>query len=215
MSKKPLSQKHSLIERNNTFVFVVIGIAAAIMSFTIVVIVSLGSRLSYQSRVINERVKAEKQLKDNKDSLDKLIKSFESFDSATESVLGTSDKNSKIVLDALPSKYDFPALASSIEKIVNITGGIQSYGINGSDLEATATQSSINPNPIEIPITIAGTASYENIQKLVSNLQLSIRPFRVVELDFSGNQKSMSFSIELLTYYMPEKNLEIPLKEIK
>lgn len=215
MSKKPLSQKHLQIEQNNTFMFIVLGVAAAILSFTIVSSISLGARLSYQSRVINERAKAEKQLKANKDALQSLISSYESFDSASESVLGTADKNSKIVLDALPSKYDFPALAASIEKIINITGGIQSFGINGSDLEATATQSSIDPKPINIPITVAGNASYENIQKLVANLQFSIRPFKVVELTLNGNQNNMSFSIELITYYMPEKNLEIPLREIK
>jgi len=44
---------------------------------------------------------------------------------------------------------------------------------------------------------------------------LSIRPFKVINLTISGSQKDMSFNLELETYYMPEKNLEIPLKEIK
>jgi len=170
MNKRVMSQKHLLVEQNNTFMFIVLGVAAAILSFTIVSSVSLSSRLRYQGRVINERVKAQKQLNTNKDVLSSLKSSFENFDSASESVLGTSDKNSKVVLDALPSKYDFQALVASIEKIINITGGIQSFGINGSDLEATAAQNSIDPQTIIIPITIAGRANYESIQKLITNL---------------------------------------------
>jgi hypothetical protein len=195
--------------------FIMLGIASAILSFTIVSTVSSIKRMLYQGRVINARVDAEKLLKTNLGAVSELVKSYESFDSAKESVIGTADKNSKIVLDALPSKYDYPAITASVEKIVNLTGGISGYSVVGTDLEATAQQSSINPEPVEIPLTIAGKASYENIQKLINNLQLSIRPFKVTKLTFSGDQKDMTFNITTTTYYMPEKNLEIPLKEIK
>lgn len=215
MNNKQLSEKRAQIEQNNTFMFVVLGIAAAILSFTIASSISLSSRLRYQSRVINERVKAEKQLSGNKSAVTSLKSAFENFDSAPESVLGNSDKNSKIVLDALPSKYDFPAVASSIEKLVSLTEGVSLRSINGVDQEAVAEQTSINPKPIEIPLSITGTASYENIQKLILSLQLSIRPFKVINLNLDGNQESMTFDMDLITYYMPEKNIEIILKEIQ
>lgn len=209
------STKHAQIEKSNTTMFIILGLAAAILSFTIVSSVYLVKRLSYQSKVINARVDAEKQLKSNASELQKLVASYQSFDSATESVIGTDDKNSKIVLDALPSKYDFPALNTSIEKIFKLTGGLKSISISGSDQEATAEQSSINPTPIEIPITIGGGGNYENIQKLINNLQLSIRPFKVLKVSLNGNQTNMTFNIDLVTYYMPAKNLEIQLKEVK
>ena len=215
MSKVQVSKKRQLIEKNNTLVFIILGIAAAILSFTISSSISLASRLRYQSRVINERVKAEKQLNLNKTTLKTLITSYESFDLAPESVLGTADRNSKIVLDALPSKYDFPAVASSIEKLVALSEGVSLRGISGVDKEAVAEQQSINPKPIEIPLSISGNASYENIQKFIQNLQLSIRPFKIKDLSLDGNQDDMSFNIDLVTYYMPEKNLEIVLKEVK
>lgn len=214
MSKQNTSKKHVQIEKTNALMLAIIGVAAAVLSFTLVSSISFGRRLNYQSRVINARVDAEKQLKSNMEAIEKLISSYENFDSASESVIGTADRNSKIVLDALPSKYDFPALAASMEKIVKVTGGIQSVSVVGSDLEATAEQNSINPVPIEIPISISGNASYESIQKLLDNLQKSIRPFNINKISMSGKQDSMSFNITMTTYYMPEKNLEIPLKEI-
>lgn len=215
MQKGEVSSKHLQIQKSNTSMFIMLGVASAVFSFTVVSTVSLIKRMSYQSRVINARVDAEKQLKSNLGAVSELVKAYENFDSAKESVIGTADKNSKIVLDALPSKYDYPAITASVEKIVKLTGGIAGFSVTGTDQEATAQQSSISPEPIQIPITISGTANYETIQKLVNNLQLSIRPIKVTKLNFSGDQKSMSFNMSLITYYMPEKNLEIPLKEIK
>lgn len=195
--------------------FIIIGIAAAVVSFTVVSSYNFGKRVMYQSRVINARTDAEKQIKNNYSALQQLVSSYEAFDQAAESVIGTGENNSKIVLDALPSKYDFPALTSSVEKILNVTGGISSRSVTGSDLEATAEQSSVNPVPIEVPLTISGTASYENIQKLISNLQRSIRPFKIGKISLSGDQSNMNFTINVTTYYMPAKNLEIQLTEVK
>jgi len=215
MAQNNTSAKHALIEKSNTSIFVVIGIAAAVLSFSVVSSIYLFKRMSYQSRVIDKRTDVEKLLNTNKSELDKLVKSYQGFDTAPESVVGTKDNNSKIVLDALPSKYDFPALATSIEKIMNLTGGISSRNITGTDLEATAAQSLPSPVPIEIPLTIGGTASYENIQKLVNNLQLSIRPMKITKVLFSGEQSKMSFTISVTTYYMPAKNLDIQSEEVK
>ena len=215
MQKGNESSKHKLIEQTNTKMFIVLGLAAAVVSFSIVSSISLSSRMRYQSKVIDARVDAEKQLKTNYGSLQKLVTAYKEFDGATESVIGTNDNNSKIVLDALPSKYDFPALTASIDKIFILTGGISSIGITGSDLEATAEQTSLNPLPIDIPIAVSGTGSYDNIQKLITNFQLSIRPFKIVKVTFSGNQTNMSFTVNLITHYMPAKNLEIQLKEIE
>lgn len=213
--KNPTSMKHEQIEKTNTAMFIIIAVAASLISFTIVSSIYLIKRLSYQSRVIDKRSSAEKQLKTNKAELDKLVTAYKSFDASAESVIGTNDKNSKIVLDALPSKYDFPALATSIEKLINLSGGISSRNITGSDLEATALQSSVNPEPVEIPLSISGFASYENVQKLITNLQLSIRPLKITKVSLSGEQSNMNFTINLITYYMPAKDFDIQLEEIK
>lgn len=214
MNNKGTSKKHIEIEKTNTLMLIMIAVASAVLSFTIVSTVSLSRRLSYQSRVINARVDAEKLLKSNLAAVESLLVAYENFDGAAESVLGTRDKNSKIILDALPSKYDFPALTASIEKIFNITGGLSSVNITGSDLEATAEQTSSDPKPIEIPITISGKGSYDSIQRLVINIQNSIRPFKISDVSISGQQNDMNFSISMSTYYMPGKNLEINLEEI-
>jgi Tfp pilus assembly protein PilO len=210
------SKKHGLISKNNTRMFVILAVAGVILSFSLVSSITLIKRMNYQAKVINERTKVQKQLKDNLSAVDSLLAAYKNFDSAAESVIGTSDSNSKIVLDALPSKYDFPALATSLENLL-VTGGFSDINITGSDNEATAEQNSTTPKPIEIPFTISAKGTYANLQTLIGNLQRSIRPFKILKLDItaSANADSMNFTISAVTYYQPEKNLDIPLKEVK
>ncbi len=210
------SKKHGLISKNNTRMFVILVVAGVILSFSLVSSITLIKRMNYQAKVINERTKVQKQLKDNLSAVDSLLAAYKNFDSAAESVIGTSDSNSKIVLDALPSKYDFPALATSLENLL-VNGGFSDINITGSDNEATAEQNSTTPKPIEIPFTISAKGTYANLQTLIGNLQRSIRPFKILKLDItaSANADSMNFTISAVTYYQPEKNLDIPLKEVK
>lgn len=215
MSEK-VSKEHNLIAKNNTKMLVMLAVAGAVLSFSMVASISLIKRMNYQAKVINERTKVQKQLVSNVAAVDSLIAAYKNFDQAAESVIGTNDSNSKIVLDALPSKYDYPALASSLEKLLT-TGGFSDISITGSDNEATAEQNSTTPLPVEIPFTIAAKGSYTSLQTLINNLRISIRPFKISKLDITAasGSDSMSFSITATTFYQPEKNLEIPLKEVK
>lgn len=215
MASDKVSAKHLIIEQNSTLIFLIVGVAAAVLSFTIVSGISLGQRFMYQNRVIDARNKAADQIEKNNESVQTLKTSFNDFDGATESVIGTADRNSKIILDALPSKYDFPALAASIDKLVKLTNGLRDVAFSGTDNEATAQQSSADPQPIEIPISISGNGNYESIQKLILNIQASIRPIKINNLSLSGSQDNMSFAMSLTTYYMPAKVLEINSEEIK
>lgn len=211
-----ISKKHGLISKNNFRMFVMLAIAGIVFSFSIVVSITLIKRMNYQAKVIDARTKVQKQLKDNLTAVDSLLKAYKNFDKAAESVIGTDDSNSKIVLDALPSKYDFPALTTSLEDLL-VSGGFSDISITGSDNEATAEQNSAKPTPIEMPFTISAKGSYDKLQTLIGNLKRSIRPFRILKLDISATSgtDTMNFTISAVTYYQPEKNLDIPLKEVK
>lgn len=211
-----VSKEHGLISKNNTRMFVILAVAAVTLSFALVSSITLVKRMNYQAKVINARTKVQKQLKSNIAAVDSLLEAYKNFDEAAESVIGTADSNSKVVLDALPSKYDFPALATSLEKLL-VSGGFSDISISGSDNEATAEQNSTNPAPIEIPFTIAAKGSYANLQSLINSLRISIRPFKIMRLDITSSSSgdSMSFTISAVTFYQPEKNLEIPLVEVK
>jgi len=199
-------------------------VAAFVLVFTLVAGKSLLGQMSYQNRVAHQKKIALKHLKDDLAARDSLEQSYKSFTEQNPNVLGgdakaSGDKNgdnAKIVLDALPSRYDFPALTTSLEKLIN-DQNLKIMGISGTDEEATqaANATSPNPQPIVMPFQIQVSGSYQSVQNLVDVMQRSIRPFQIQTLELSGDQSNTIARIAAQTYYQPEKNLNITTKVVK
>lgn len=207
-NKFQFSAKHFLINKANSTILLAAAITAAVVAFSIVASRTLIQQLSYQNSVIALKDDANRKLKANVQAADSVVNSYESFESSQESVIGTADKNSKIILDALPSKYDFPALASSLESLIKDSGG-QDGSITGVDNEAEAEQSSVSPNPIEIPFKINAKGSVTVAKELISRLERSIRPVKINSLEITAMDKTITVAIDAVTYYQPEKLLGI------
>lgn len=217
------SGKRIQISKANTTMVAVIAIASFVTMFSLVAAKALWDQRSFQARVITEKEVARNQLKANVAAVDSLVNSYKAFVGTPENVIGGSPSgkgdrdgdNAKIVLDALPSKYDFPALASSIEKLLQ-SGDYTIENITGTDDEANQQAAQTQANtPVEIPFQIGASGSYPNIQKLVSSLELSIRPFTITKVTFTGEDNKLQTQINGKSYYLPEKNLKITTKEVK
>lgn len=202
------SVKHLQISKTNNLILISVAITTVIVIFSLVATYSLYKQMTYQNKVIGLRNKANQQLEKNIKSTDSLVYAYDNFENSSESIMGTADKNTKIVLDALPSKYDFPALATSLENIAKISG-VSVTGITGTDEEATAEQDSANPQPKEIPFQITAKGDYARIQQYVNNLQRSIRPMQIKVIIFSGSDTDLEANITGITYYQPEKKLDL------
>jgi hypothetical protein len=208
-----VSTKHLQIDKANSLILISAAITTVIVVFSLVAAQSLIKQMSYQNKVIGLRSTANKRLGDNIKSVTALKTSFEAFENSDESVIGTKDKNSKIVLDALPSKYDFPALATSLEGLITASGSSVT-GITGTDNEAEAAQNSADPKAIEIPFTISSKGDFASSKRLIENLQNSIRPFNINSLSLSGSDSALQTNVTAVTYYQPEKKLEVQQKVI-
>ncbi len=208
-----LSTKRLQIEKSNTKVLIAISVAVVFLVFSLVATQALYKQLKYQNNVISLRNQAVGQLKKNISATKELEAQYIAFDTAPESITGNSDPNSKVVLNALPSKYDFPALATSLESLLN-TSGVAIESITGTDDQVKAEQSNINPKPIEIPFTINAKGSYASIQSLVKNIERSTRPIKINAISLKGSDSSMKVSITATTYYQPLKNLDLEKKII-
>lgn len=208
LNKTKVSNKHLLVDKNNTTILYAAAITVAVVIFCAVVINSLAGQISYQNKVIGLKDKASTQLQANITAADAVVEAYSQFESAEESIIGTADKNSKIILDALPSKYDFPALTASLEALVRDSGAAL-VSITGTDQEAEATQNSINPTPIEVPFQISATGNLSAIKLLVTNLELSIRPIDILSITLSAKASQVQVNISAITYYQPEKLLDI------
>lgn len=211
MAKIPISLKRIAIDKATAATLKMVVIASVLIVFSLVGSKALMSQLKYQNKVIDAKAKAADQLKANIKSVSSLVDAYKAFDGSNESVIGTADKNSKIVLDALPSKYDFPALATSLEKLLQ---GYQINAIGGQDDEL-AQSATAGSQVVEIPFTISVTGSYESIKKLINDFDRSIRPLHILKITLDGSDASMKIEISAKTYYQAEKTLEITTKEIK
>ncbi|HET7528799.1 MAG TPA: hypothetical protein VFJ84_01035 [Candidatus Saccharimonadales bacterium] len=204
-----------------------------VMAATVVTIFCLtGSKVlvgkaMYQQRVISARNSSATQLSNDVADAKTLTTQYKDVFIGSDSVniIGgnaniTSSSsqdgdNGKIVLDALPTTYDFPALLTSLSNMLGSDGvGVQSIG--GTDQSTTITSDpTYNPQTQKIDLTISATSTYNGANRLLKDLERSIRPFDVTHVSLSGDQGNMVINLDLTTYYQPAKTLIIPSKEIK
>lgn len=217
MMKMQFSTKRIQINQANTQIVILVAVAAFIATFSLVASQSLLSKRSYQNKVIAKKEKAVQQLIDNKAAVTSLATAYKEFMDRPQNIIGgnpagSGDRdgdNSKIILDALPSKYDFPAVTSSIEKIV-AQEGIKLESIAGADDEvAQKAGNKSHAEPVEIPFDFSAVAVYGSMQGLLRNLELSIRPFEIVKISFKGSDAETTMAVTAKTYYLPAKSLSI------
>ncbi len=226
MSGKPqISTKRLAISKANAQMVAIVGVAAFLTVFSLVAAQAVFSQTRYQARVTSAKEKAHKQLQDNISTYGQLADSYDTFDSEKINVIGGSrdgsgdndGPNSKIILDALPPSYDFPALTASIEKIL-VDNGLKVTSINGTDdqLSQQSNTSSPNPEPVQMDFSFTvSNANYGSVRKLLTKMQQSIRPIQIDTLDISGAANDMTMTINAHTFYQPVKSVSITKEVIK
>jgi hypothetical protein len=218
------SIKRSLIDKANTTIVAATAGACFIVIFCIVASSTLIKQLSYQNRVIGAKKVALNQLKEDITAADTLGKSYEAFISTDQNAIGGDSNgtgpqdgnNAKIVLDALPSSYDFPALATSLEKLLTSQAvTIQSIGGTDDILNKVNQGSSSDPQPLPMPFQLTVTGNYKNMHDVVDAFERSIRPIKVQTITLNGNQSKVTMIVTAETYFQPAKNLNIRTEVVK
>lgn len=228
ISNSNVSEKHSIIDKANSRMLIMISVAVFVVVFSAFAVRALISQSFYQNRVIAEKKEALRTLRDNNKKAQELEQSYLSFVTEPVNVIGGNPTgtgprdgdNAKLVLDSLPSIYDYPAISSSIEKIL-LDGGFQIESVGGQEdpslLEESESTTIITtqPDPVEIPYPFSVTTDAESGVRLLQILEASIRPFSVNSLSIVGQQSSLQIDIDLNTYYQPASGLVITTKEVQ
>lgn len=219
-----LSVKHLLIDKANTTIVAVTAGAAFVVIFCLVASQALIGQAGYQNRIISAKRKTLSQIQADISASKDLESSYAAFVGTPQNLIGgnpggTGNRdgdNAKIVLDALPAQYDFPALATSLEQLItsqNLTIG----SIAGTDdqLAQQTNQNSASPQSVAMPFQISVQGNYQGIQSLVSTFENSIRPFEFQTMELSGSQNALTMTITAQTFYQPSKTLTITNEVIK
>lgn len=224
MARTTAFTKRALISKANSSMVIATTAAAFVLVFALVSGKALISQMAYQNRVINAKKTALTQLKSDLEARDSLQASYNSFVAENPNVIGGNadgdgeedGDNATLILDSLPSYYDFPALTTSLEKIIN-SQNMSILGITGTDQEATEGDNQTSPTPeaVVMPFVVDVSGSYQSVQELTDVFQKSIRPFQIQTIQLSGDEGSMTASISAQTYYQPGKTLNIKSEVVK
>lgn len=221
---KKTSVKHVQIDKDQSKMLAVIALAVALCIFGLFATKALVSKGLYQRRALNAEHSVESTLKSNYSSAQTLLSQYNVFVQEDPNAIGgnasgsgpNDGDNARIALDALPSKYDIPALASSVEKILSgrsVT--INSLNIT-DDPSSNPDQPEAQPQTVSIPFAFEGSTNYKTAQQLLQDFERSIRPFDLNTLEIDGSDANMQLTVNMTTYFQPAKSLDLTAtKEIQ
>jgi hypothetical protein len=219
---KSAQRKFIQIDKDLKATTIAIGIACFALLFAILSIDTLFSQMNLQNNIISSQKTAYNNLILDKHSIKSLLKSYSNFVNKPVNVIGGNPQtntgnngdNAKIVLDALPSSYDYPALLSSIQNLLSSTG-VTINNISGSDNPPASSSGSGTSSPQAMSISFSVTAPLSGIQLVFSNLEHSIRPFQVQNMEISGDQSNLTLQITAQTYYQPSIIFKVTKEAVK
>lgn len=221
-NKSHKSMKYAIIDKDSSRILIAVGITVFILMFCLFAMKALASQGSFNGKVIDAKEKALKQLKDDKVAVEDLRTTYNAFVNQKQNILGGSatgtgpidGNNAQLIIDALPGKYDMPALSSSIEKILK-DGGYTIDSIGGADEGETSVDGTNSDGAIEMPYTFSVSASVDNTKNLLSTLERSIRPMYVTSLGFQATDTGLRSTVGLKTFYANAKSFELGSETIK
>lgn len=222
-AKREVVSKRLQISKANMFIVVVVSIASFVSVFALTASKALYDQQRYQDKVITIKEEAKRTLDDNLKARDTLVEQYQSFALQGVNIIGgyidgQNDRdgdNPQLILDSLPSKYDYPALITSIEKMLSSVEGITIKGISGvDDSLQQSDEGSSEPTAVEVPFSIDVQGKKVATEEVLSRLQRSIRPMHISAVSISGNEESLNTSLTSKSYYQPEKVLTINKQQV-
>jgi hypothetical protein len=227
-------KKRQQIENASRSMFIWVAIASVAVSICIVSAQFLFQKWTYNNHVLDAKYKAAEQLKKNITSAKQLqdaVNALVSNDDLASVKKNTDDSNTQSVLDALPSRFDSTALATSFQQAILSHSGVTIEGISvPSDQDpsagttgAAAIANSTGKTPVntsaatpqEMRFTLTVSGSYDKIRSMLLDLERTIRPMKLTAIDLSGDDANMTATIGGMTYYQPSKSANIKQEVVK
>lgn len=211
------------VDKTNARIITITSAAAFLVVFFLVGAFSLFGQLTYQNRVIGVKKNAVEQLKENLTARDSLVESYNKFAKAEQNIIGGAasggaaqdGSNPKLVLDALPGKYDFPALTTSLEKIAR-DQKVEIDSVDGVDDEIAQGESKVEePQPVEMPFDFKVSGDYLSVQRTVDSFDKSIRPIQLQKLQITGESAKVTLGVTGVSFYQPAKGVSIKMEQVK
>lgn len=220
-------KKREQIQHTNKLVF--LWVAAAAVAVTIALILSqfLFRQFMFNSKVIGELSNTNQTLKDNnaayttlKSEVVKLLANQQLNNLRVNKDAG-GDNALQVIIDAMPTTDDRLALAASLQQSVLSKSGVTIDQLTFTDGDASmsapvaATASGTAGSVTEIPFSFKASGTYDQLKKMFSDIQLSIRPISLSSVKLSGKSDAMSAEVQATTFYATPATTDLTTKEVK
>ena len=219
-------KKRQEIENAGKTMFMWVVIASIAVSICVVTVQFLFQQWSYNNKVLGAKYAAVDTLKKNIENSKKLqeeVNGLVSNEALASVKTNTGDPNTKSVLDALPSRFDATALATSLQQAILSRSGVSIDSISvpadqaadGTTADGSVPVASPDAKPQEMPFNIAVSGSYDKIRSMLLDLERTIRPIKVTDITLEGDDTAMTATVSAVTYYQPAKSASIKQEVVK
>lgn len=227
-------RKRTQIAKANRTMFIWIAVASVLVGSALVVSYFLVQNLVYNEKVLFSKTETDATIQRNNKAIPVLADAIRVLD--TSAALGSvkanpSDQAIQVILDALPSEANSLALGSSLQNklLVGVDGigSIESLQLNpvpGAEMadesETTVDASASNNNVAgstganAITFQFVITGSQPALQKVLDNLQRSIRTINVTSVRVESEGATNRMTVLGQAFYLPAAQLKLEKKAI-
>lgn len=223
-------RKRTQIASANRVMFAWVAGVSVIFGFALVASIFLTKLMFFNEKVLQEKSKTIATLSLNNKNISKLeqqVRVLNTNQALISSMAEPDAQAVQVVLDALPSDANSPALGASIQtKLVgNIPGliletfqinpvaGIESLSTSGSSIDASTSGSSDTLGEITFALSVYGTD--DALRQLLTNFERSIRTIHVTSLKFESHDELRALTINAKAFYQPKRVIELKDKTVK
>lgn len=217
-------RKRQQIASGNKTMFLWVAGASVIVAFAIVVSIFMIKQIVFTEKILIEKNKTVSTLEKNAetaDALDKNVKNLRADKNLTLVRSSASDNNLDVIIDAMPYATDNVAFGSSLQTVLLTGISIDAMSVDPSN--SSTSTSGVDTGAVETvgdsrPMTFSFkvTGSSGQLQELLSRLNRSIRPIKIVSLQLeSAGPGKLTATVQAATYYQPKKTLDLQQKVVK
>lgn len=221
-------RKRQQIASSNKAMFLWVAGASVLVAFAVVISIFLLKQIVFTEKVLIEKNNTIGTLDKNltaASELDKNVNKLRADKNLTLSRSSASSNNLDVVIDAMPYAADDVALGSSLQTALLTGASIESLNVEAvnGDTGTSDTGTGIDTSNIEqvgnaqpLAFSFKATGSSEQLEDIFDKLNRSIRPIYIVSLQLeSAGADNLTATVQAVTFYQPQKTVELNEKVIK
>jgi cell division protein FtsB len=227
MQKDAALRKRTQIAKANRTMFLWVSIVSVILGVALVASIFLVQKIVFNEKVLAEKAKTVSTLEKNNVNIKKLEENIRALDTnadLSKVKVNSDDQAIQVILDALPSEANSPALGASIQnKLLDGIPGLTIVSLQvdpvlGVETLDPSTQTTTVVAPLgqsAITFRFAVSGSETALKTALTNLERSIRTINISSLRIESQGTSQLLTVQASAFYEPARVVELKEKVVK